>query len=159
MVEITRKIYHSSTKLKIKPPLSPQDFLAYFAYLIAGLAFGCNALAVASGGNADFITTPGAIAGILRLTFGYYDYDSFIANYQGLGRVGITTDVWYVFTERTWLEWFDVHVRRIQGGVRRIVILILCVTLLLGITIQVLADDDNVGCHRSKHYSGNHREK
>ena len=108
VVEITRKIYHSSTKLKIKPPLSPQDFLAYFAYLIAGLAFGCNALAVASGGNADFITTPGAIAGILRLTFGYYDYDSFIANYQGLGRVGITTDVWYVYTERTWLEWLDV---------------------------------------------------
>ena len=47
-----------------------KDFLAYFMYLITGLAFGCNALAVASGGNADFLTTSGAIAGILRLTFG-----------------------------------------------------------------------------------------
>ena len=96
VVEITRKIYHSSTKLKIKPPLSPQDFLAYFAYLIAGLAFGCNALAVASGGNADFITTPGAIAGILRLTFGYYEYDAFVADYTGAGYVGYTSDFWCV---------------------------------------------------------------
>ena len=27
-----------------------------------------------------------------------YDYDTFISNYQGLGRVGITTDVWFWLT-------------------------------------------------------------
>lgn len=73
-----------------------KDFLLYFAYLVLGLMFGVGYLMIASGGNPDFMTNAGAFSGILRLTFGYYDYADFIANYQGIGAFGFNSDLWYV---------------------------------------------------------------
>jgi uncharacterized membrane protein len=91
-----------------------KDFGAYFLYLVLGLGFGSMALAMASGGNVDFVTLSGAISGILRMTFGYYDYDEFIANYQGVGSFGATSDIWYVLgTACTlWLRVPTQYVRR-----------------------------------------------
>lgn len=75
---------------------SPGGHQAYFIYLVTGLAFGSNALSIASGGNVDFVTGWGAVSGILRLTFGYYEYDAFVADYTGAGYVGYTSDFWCV---------------------------------------------------------------
>ena len=52
-----------------------KDFILFFFYLVLGLAFGVNALAKLSGGPLDLIYASGAVSGIMRLTFGFYDYD------------------------------------------------------------------------------------
>ena len=52
-----------------------KDFILFFFYLVLGLAFGVNALSKLSGGPLDLIYASGAVSGIMRLTFGFYDYD------------------------------------------------------------------------------------
>ena len=72
-----------------------KDFIAFLSYLIIGLAFGSNALARSSGGTLDFMIASGAISGISRLTFGFYEFSDFIDGYRGMGAFGQTREFWF----------------------------------------------------------------
>ena len=57
---------------------------------------GYGYVAVPTGGNPDFYTNIGSYSAVLRVAFGYYDYDEWMENYTGLGTFGILSDFWYV---------------------------------------------------------------
>jgi len=71
-------LFHESWK-------TMRDFIPWFALLMFTQAWVVTILFIKAGTSSDWTTLGGGFSVVLKLIFGYYDYDQFISNNIGLG--------------------------------------------------------------------------
>jgi len=62
-----------------------RDFIPWFLLLMMTQAWFIALLYSGAGTNTDMLYIGGSLSVVLRLVFGFYDYDAFISNSVGLG--------------------------------------------------------------------------